>query len=65
MHKDLTELTLVLIESSDEGTIDDEVRIESCNLTMASLCLTQLLSYNYASGFSTKYSVLRMPQESS
>jgi hypothetical protein len=31
MHKDLTELTLALIESSDEGTIDDGVRIESCS----------------------------------
>ena len=38
MQKDLTELTLVLIESSDEGTINDEVRIE--RVTMASLCLT-------------------------
>lgn len=38
MQKNLTELTLVLIESSDERTINDEVRIE--RVTMASLCLT-------------------------
>lgn len=47
MQKDLTELTLVLIESSDEGTIDDEVRIESWNygqplpysVTIVQLCV--------------------------
>lgn len=43
MHKDLTELTLVLIESTDEGTIDDEVRVESCSYGQP-LCL-KLLSY--------------------
>lgn len=57
MRKHLTELTLVLIESTDEGTIDDEVRIERCTVTTEygqPLCISQLLSCNYASGFSTK-----------
>lgn len=57
MRKHLTELTLVLIESTDEGTIDDDVRIERCTVTTEygqPLCISQLLSCNYASGFSTK-----------